>query len=292
MTRVVKLVFIDNDPAKRVVCDESNRTARVLKIPRVMLEESRQREELKQPAFYLLIGDNEEEPDRPLVYVGESEDGLHRINQHEAGFDKFVWKLALIIIAQDGALNKAHVKYLENKWVSQLKTANRVVINQTNPQISSLNESEQAIADDFSLTAQFLVGALGYRFFEPLNRQIVQNVATAAVPRFVFKVLTRNITAYGRQTDKGFLVEKGSLVDPVDKPAGIDYWGPVRDELRLKNIIGEIDGVLQFLEDWTTSSPSRAAAAVYGGARNGQTEWKSVTTGETFRDWEAKNTLD
>jgi hypothetical protein len=88
------------------------------------------------------------------------------------------------------------------------------------------------------------------------------------------------------------LVEKGSLVDPVDKPAGLDYWKPVRDELKLKNIIGEINGVLQFLENWTTSSPSRAAAAVYGGARNGQTEWKSVSTGETFREWEAKNALD
>jgi hypothetical protein len=292
MTRVVKLVFIDDDPAKRVVCDESNRTARVYKIPRVMLEESKNRKELQQPALYLLIGENEQEPDRPLVYVGESDDGLTRINQHEVGFVKFVWKLALVIIAQDAALNKAHVKYIENKWYEQLRKIDSVALNQVTPQTSTLNESERAIAEDFSATAQFLIGALGYRFFEPTTRLIKSASAVSQIPRFTFKVQTRNITAYGRPTDEGFLVEKGSLVDPVDKPAGIDYWKPVRDELRLKNIIGEINGVLQFLIDWTTSSPSRAAAAVYGGARNGQTEWKSVSTGETFREWEAKNTLD
>jgi Domain of unknown function (DUF4357) len=292
MTRVVKLVFIDNDPAKRVVCDESNRTARVYKIPRVMLDESKNRKELQQPAVYLLIGENEQEPDRPLVYVGESDDGLTRINQHEVGFVKFAWKLALVIIAQDAALNKAHVKYIENRWYELLRRIDSVALNQLTPQTSSLNESEQAIADDFSATAQFLIGALGYRFFEPSTRLIEKTAATLPIPRFVFNaVLARNIVAYGRPTEIGFVVEKGSLVDVTEKPAGLVYWKPVQDELLKQQIIGIVDGRMQFLADWTTSSPSRAAGAVYGGSRNGQLEWKSEATGETFREWEAKNTL-
>ena len=44
-----------------------------------MLDESKNSKELQQTAVYLLIGENEQELDRPLEYVGESDDGLTRI---------------------------------------------------------------------------------------------------------------------------------------------------------------------------------------------------------------------
>jgi len=291
MTRVVKLVFIDDDPAKRVVCDESNRTARVVKIPRSLLALSSQREELKQVGLYLLVGDNDEESDRPYVYVGESESLFERLKQHDNEFKKFTWKTALVVLAQDAAINKAHAKFLENKWYQILLKNDAVELKQDTPAKSALNESDQAVADDFSTTAQFLIGALGYRFFETIG---AAKKSTTTTEIHKFKFLTsqkKGNTAFGYAVENGFVVEKGSKLDPDEKPGSIAYWKPVRDDLKQKKIIGEINGVWQFLQDWTTSSPSRAAAVVYGGAVNGQEAWKSTTLGLTFREWAAKNSI-
>lgn len=292
MTRVVKLVFIDDDAAKRVVCDESNRTARILKIPRALLSISGDRVELDQVGIYLLIGDNEEEPDRPYVYIGETETLKKRLKDHDTAFEYFTWKTALVVVSQDAALNKAHVKHLENWWYKQLLSADSVVLKQTIPASAALNESDKAVAEDFSKTAQFLIGALGYRFFESHIKLAIPIFQQQGTPRLKLEIQLRKIIAYGKLSNAGFMVEKGSMVDPVEKLGSRDYWGPVRAGLVAQKIIGEVDGVLQFLENWTTSSPSRAAACIYGGASNGLTAWKLEATGETLKEWEAKNTVD
>lgn len=291
MTRVVKLVFIDDDPAKRVVCDESNRTARVVKIPRSLLALSSQREELKQVGLYFLVGDNDEESDRPYVYVGESESLFERLKQHDNEFKKFTWKTALVVLAQDAAINKAHAKFLENKWYQILLKNDAVELKQDTPAKSALNESDQAVADDFSNTAHFLIGALGYRFFETIGAA-KKSASAAEIHKFQFITSQKKgNVAIGYAVENGFLVEMGSKIDPDEKQGTVTYWKPVRDDLKKKKIIGEINGVWQFLQDWTTSSPSRAAAVVYGGSVNGQVAWKSTITGLTFKEWAVKNSV-
>lgn len=295
MPLVVKLLLIDDDPSMRVVCDQANRTARVVKVPRAMLAQSADRPELSQVGLYLLVGDNVDEPDRPYVYVGESEGVFQRLLQHDKSFDKsWTWRLALVVLAQDGAINKAHVKYLEHTWYRALKAADAVELEQTTPAPATLNESELAAAEDFSATAKALVGVLGFRFFEPLVSRPIPLVSSgeSQAPRFVF--LTSKKTgnkAFGRPTSGGFLVEKGSQLDAEEKPSDAHYWKPVRDALRAQGVIGPVDGRLTFLTDWLTSSPSRAAAAVYGGSVNGLEYWRAEHDASPLRDWLAKHAM-
>lgn len=292
MTRVVKLIFLDNDPAKRAVCDEANRTARVVKIPRALLSECVHREELTQVGLYLLFGENVDEPDRNFVYVGESENVLARLSEHALKFEKFDWHTALVLIAQDRALNKAHVKYLEHEWHARLMDANAAVVDQNIPTRSSLNEAERAIANDFSVTGQFLVEALGYRVFEKKSQIVQPAGATTAVPRFVFETSVKlGNKSYGQPVKEGFLVEEGSILDLELKKAGKDYWGPVREKLVSQGVIGLQGGRLVFLKDWLAPSPSRAAGVAYGGSVNGLEYWQTVETSETLRSWQAKNTI-
>lgn len=289
--RVVQFFFADGDPEGLLICDEANRTARLIRIPRNKLLEALKRDDLKdRVATYLLIAENQDAPDLPYVYVGESEDVCVRLQKHMTDFSAFTWTHAIVVVSQSEALNKAHVKYLERLWHDILIKNDRCLISQNIPQAAKLTESERAILNDFSSTGQFLLGALGYRFFEPLKRLMQKSATKLPASRFVFNaVLARNIVAYGHPTELGFVVEKGSLVDVIEKPAGLVYWKPIQDELFKQKIIGIVDGKMRFLVDWKTSSPSRAAGAVYGGSRNGQLEWKSETTGESFREWEAKN---
>jgi Domain of unknown function (DUF4357) len=289
MTRVVKLVFLDDDPAKRAFCDESNRTARVFKLPRALIGQSSNRDELEQVGLYLLVGANENEPDRPFAYVGEAENVLERLKQHHSNFQKFAWNMALLLISQDKSLNKAHVKYLEHEWYQKLLSSNVAFIDQTVPTRSSLSESEKAIADDFSKTGQFLVEAFGFRFFESRSQVAV---ASQAVQKFVFETSKKQGNkAFGYPTENGFMVEKGSGLDFEEKKAGLEYWGPVRKQLREEGVIGVQNDKLVFLKDWLAPSPSRAAGVAYGGSVNGWEYWRIESSGETLRSWQARNAV-
>jgi hypothetical protein len=295
MPSLVKLLLIDDDPSKRVVCDQSNRTARVVKLPRPMLMASTGRAELKQVGLYLLVGSNEDEPDRPFIYVGESEQLFDRLVEQDKSFDRFTWQTALVVVAQDASLNKAHAKHLEHHWYTELKRADGVVLNQTTPAFAALNEADRAIVDDFSATAQFLIAAIGFRLFD--SPKSVANATLTAlfaseVPRFVFETsLKRKNRSFGRPLGDRFVVETGSVLDDETKAAGDAYWSPVRKKLRDEGVIGEKDGKLVFLKEWTASSPSRAAGVAYGGSVNGLKYWVSEQSGETLKEWLARHVV-
>ncbi len=295
MPSLVKLLLIDDDSAKRVVCDQSNRTARVVKLPRAMLLASLNRPELKQVGLYLLVGSNEEELDRPYVYVGESESLLDRLLEHDKSFERFTWQTALVVVAQDGSLNKAHAKHLEHHWHAELKRADAVVLSQTTPAFAALNEADRAIVDDFSKTAQFLIAALGFRLFDA-SKPTSMPVATASVnthiPRFVFETsLKRKNRSFGRPQGDRFVVEVGSVLDDETKAAGVAYWTPVREQLKAEGVVGMKDGKLVFLKEWSASSPSRAAGVAYGGSVNGLKYWVAEENGETLKEWLARHAV-
>lgn len=290
--RVVQFFFVQGDPDGIVICDEANRTARVFRIPRSQLAEAAKRDDLQdRVATYLLVADNQEESDRPYVYVGESEDVGGRLGIHATAFVGFAWTHVLLVVSQSEGLNKAHVKYLERQWHDKLLQADRSVLAQNVPQAAKLSEADRAVIDDFSSTGQFLIGALGYSFFDPVKTKPLQ-AAFKSIPRFKYLTHVNNgFLAYGRPSGEGFLVEKGSLLDPEIKPGSAQYWKPVRDELLASGVVGQKDGKLQFLDDWTANSPSRAAAVVYGGSANGRVCWRTEQGGQTLADWQAINSI-
>jgi Domain of unknown function (DUF4357) len=290
--RVVQFFFADGDPDGLLICDEANRTARLIRIPRNKLIEALKRDDLKdRVATYLLIAENQDAPDLPYVYVGESEDVGVRLQKHMTDFPSFAWTHAVVVVSQSEALNKAHVKYLERLWHDILIKNDRCLISQNIPQAAKLTESERAILDDFSLTGQFLLGALGYSFFEASKVKITP-AASKDIPRFrMITHVNNGFLAYGKPSGDGFLVEKGSFLDPEMKPSTAEYWQPVRDNLLEKNIIGVRDGKLQFLENWIANSPSRASSVVYGGSSNGRSFWRTETENKSLADWQAETNL-
>ena len=288
--RVVQFFFVQGDPDGIVICDESNRTARVVRIPRAQLSEALKRDDLKdRVATYLLVAENQEEIERPYVYVGESEDVGKRFTEHVATFSTFAWTHAIVVMSQNEVLNKAHVKYMERQWYELLQLADRCVISQNVPQAAKLSEAERAILDDFSATSKFLINALGYSFFEKIVIKSVAPVANS-IPRFKYLTHVKDgYLAFGKPAGEGFLVEKGSKVDPELKAGSSEYWRPVREQLVADRVIGHSSGQLQFLQDWVANSPSRAAAVVYGGSANGRVCWKAEQGGQTLADWQALN---
>lgn len=78
-------------------------------IPRANLSIIKEREELQTPAFYILLG---EDNNLPKAYLGETENFSERVKDHENKKD--FWQKALVFISKDGAMTKADVQYMEH----------------------------------------------------------------------------------------------------------------------------------------------------------------------------------
>lgn len=73
--------------------------------------------EIERPGVYLLIGSDENEPDRLIAYIGESEgigSRLYTHNSNDAGRDpKAYWTDTVVLISKDENLTKSHARYVE-----------------------------------------------------------------------------------------------------------------------------------------------------------------------------------
>ena len=86
---------------------------------------------------YFVFGKDEENNDS--VYVGEAEKIIVRLKQHLN--DHNYWNDCVVVISKDNILNKAHVKFLENKFYNLANDAKRAtIINNTVPTCSSISE--------------------------------------------------------------------------------------------------------------------------------------------------------
>ena len=76
---------------------------------------------------YFLFGKDESNFD--TVYVGEAEKMFTRLKQH---LKEDYWNDCIAVISKDNLLNKAHVKYLENKFYNIAQDTGRAnVLNST-----------------------------------------------------------------------------------------------------------------------------------------------------------------
>jgi len=110
--KTIQMCIFDGNPNGRIMCELSNWNGRVYKISRNDLSEFANRPDCDYTGVYFLFGKDEDNKD--TVYVGEAEKMLVRLKQHLK--DHNYWNDCVVVISKDNILNKAHVKYLENKF--------------------------------------------------------------------------------------------------------------------------------------------------------------------------------
>lgn len=275
--KVVKLFLIDGTPNGRWRCELSNWTGIAYKIPRSMIKESEKRKELSAPGVYFLFGEDEIN-DKPLIYIGESENIIMRLKQHLESRD--YWNEAITFISKDSNLNKAHIKYLENQFYSIAKECNRYSIDNNNiPKKSSVSEAEEAELHEFIYNAKILVNALGHKAFEKYS----ENQSKKEQNEPIFYVSTGTGKASGVPTSDGFVLLKGSF---IHKDAAESLNNGIKKKVAQSRQNGEIvDDVLQI--DKLFSSSSSAAAFAAGYSISGPQQWKT-DKGETLKSFETK----
>ncbi|ERM82241.1 hypothetical protein P872_18840 [Rhodonellum psychrophilum GCM71 = DSM 17998] len=275
--KTIKIFLIDGDPNGRMSIELSNWSGKAYKIPRVKIKDCTDRSDLTSPGIYLLFGKDDEEKDQ--VYIGEAESILKRLNQQLT--QKDFWNEAVVFISKDDNLNKAHIKYLENRLHDIAKTAKRYKVdNFVIPTQSSISESDRAEMEEFIEYVKMLVNTLGHKTFE--EKREIKTKQKQAI--FTIKA-ARGADGQGEPTSDGFVVFKGSKSAATTVNSMNPNYLITRQKLIDEGVLINKGDFFEFSEDYIFGSPSSAAVMIMGRSANGLTEWKQKD-GTTLKDYE------
>ncbi len=290
--KTVKLFLIDGEPNGRISCELSNWNGKAYKIPRTYIKNCNDRVDLNSTGIYLLFGGAEGNLDKSKVYIGEAEEILKRLNQHLK--QKDFWSEAITFISKDDNLNKAHIKYLENRIYELAKHVGRYeLVNSQIPNKPNISESDIAEMEEFLSNIRFLINILGHKLLEEKREKVSVRNNSNSNSENIEKLITFSIDAArggkasGIQTSEGFVVfEKAQIADPV-VASFPKTMKRLRDEMIEEEIILKKNGELFLKKDYIFSSPSSAAMIVMGRSANGLVEWKTQE-GKILRDVESE----
>lgn len=289
----INLFLMDGDASGRMKCTLANWTGVAYKIPRTELDKCKERDDLKQSGVYFLFGTSDE-TGKGVVYIGQAgarkngEGILNRLQEHKRNPEKDYWTEAIVFTTSNNSFGSTEISYLENRFCNLAVVANRYEVkNGNDPTPGNITEEKESEMEEFIDYAKVIMGTLGHKLFEPINKPVVKQAetATASPAESVSLHLERaiknvgKVAADGSQTAEGFVVFKGSHISPVDD----DTIPAVIKEQRKKAPVNE-ESVLQ--EDMLFTSPSYAAMFVIGKSANGLTSWKTAD-GKTLKSLES-----
>lgn len=287
----IELFLVNGSADSLITAELSNWNGKAIKIPRIEVA-SCNRDDITQAGVYFLFCKEDDGSDS--VYIGEAENVKERLVQHlrehQAEKEKYYWTTAVIFIGRD--LNKALIRYLENRFVEIARACKRyTVLTKNTYKNTVMKESQIAVMEEFVDNVKTLISALGYKVLEPLNKPVtfVDDKRREQDLEDLNLHLERTIKGFGKveadgvRTSEGFVVLQGSHIATEDD----DTIPTVLKEQRRKASV--VDGVLQ--EDVLFSSPSYAAMFVIGKSANGLTSWKDED-GRSLKEIENSETAD
>lgn len=275
--KTIKIFLIDGEPNGRMSCELSNWSGKAYKIPRIKIKDCSDRDDLTSTGVYLLFGKDDTGKDQ--VYIGEAESILKRLNQQLT--QKDFWNEAIVFISKDENLNKAHIKYLENRLHDIARSANRYTVdNSIIPTQSSISESDRAEMEEFIEYIKMLVNTLGHKVFEE-KREFKPKQKQES---FFIKA-ARGADGQGEPTSDGFVVFKKSKAAATIVNSMTPNFITYRQKLIDEGVLVDKGDYFEFSDDYIFSSPSTAAVMVMGRNANGLTEWKNKE-GKTLKEFE------
>ncbi len=285
----IELFLVNGSADSLITAELSNWNGKAIKIPRIEVA-SCNRDDITQAGVYFLFCKEDDSSDS--VYIGEAENVKERLVQHLRDYqsekEKYYWTTAAIFIGRD--LNKALIRYLENRFVEIARACKRyTVLTKNTYKNTVMKESQIAVMEEFVDNVKTLISALGYKVLEPLNKPIIvanddwENAETEDLSLHLERTIkgVGKVEADGVRTSEGFVVLQGSHIAIEDD----DTIPAVLKEQRRK--VSVVDGVLQ--EDVLFSSPSYAAMFVIGKSANGLTSWKDEN-GRSLKEIENSET--
>ncbi|AOZ70705.1 hypothetical protein LPB142_16340 [Rhodobacter xanthinilyticus] len=298
--RSINIFLLDGDPNGIRVAQIMMSTIQAIAFRRNKLGDVRKTfPEIERPGVYILIGEDESEPDRQLAYIGESEgvgDRLAYHNSNEKGTDaKAFWTDTVVLISKDENLTKSHARYVEACLIRGAGSNPRWSlpnIKRPHETAGKLPLPDRAAMDEFVDQTKTLVGALGWDLFREMRGRPVASQGapqSGAAPSSGLRFFFRG-EGFAAEMELGasgdFVVLAGSHARIRTTTTIPRSTSSLRKTLVDSGVLRQEQDFLVFTSDYSFPSASAAAATVIGASANGRILWK-LPDGKAYADWEA-----
>ncbi|MCQ1779124.1 GIY-YIG nuclease family protein [Neorhizobium galegae] len=269
-----------------------NWTGHVLVTPRSRLAEALLRTEAVRTGVYFLVGDDPEQSTKSRVYIGEGDSVVDRLKSHAKDAQKDFWTRACLVTSKDMNLTKAHVRYLESRFVELTKAADRAnVANGNEPARKNLPESDIADMEFFISQVQVVLPVVGFDFLRP---KVSAKINSTIEPSLSADVGLQLVLTSGKYGYEARAVELDGEITVLAGSRGTtesfvtNIYSSLRQQLMSDGrLIQTLDpNFVEFSEDVTFNSPSAAAAVIRNRNTNGRTSWRTASTGQTLKEWQ------
>lgn len=279
----IELFLVNGTADSLITAELSNWNGKAIKIPRIEVT-SCKREDITQAGVYFLFCKEDDGSDS--VYIGEAENVKDRLIQHlrdyQAEKEKYYWSTAVIFVGRD--LNKALIRYLENRFVEIARNSKRyIVLTKNTYRNTVMKESQIAVMEEFIDNVKILINALGYKLLEPFSQ--VESPASEADDEMLF-LTSGSAKATGKVTTEGFVVFEDAIINEKTSTKSLSAGMQ-----KLRQTLIDSDKV----QNWKTtevilfSSSSAAADFILGYSVSGPQMWKTKD-GRTLKDIEHSQT--
>lgn len=304
-SRVLTIHLVEGTANGLQTAEIDNWIGEVFVAPKPDLPNLLKQSELQGLGVYILIGDDPNQINRSIIYVGQGQ-VKERLIKHSTDQDKDYWdNKTVAIVAKNGSLNTADCLYLESRLIVLAQQSGySTVKNIQSPTLPYLAPTDKTRVENFLEQIQVLLPVLNINFFVPpikLPKPIIQvvpalqemqpsdyhipPVISPVSARFFLKVT--NVCAEAELVDNKFVVLKGALISPTEKPSVGKSNSALRSQLRANGKIIDDTNSEKWISatDITFSSPSAAAAVICGFSIAGPQYWKVIGTQQSYKQW-------
>ena len=279
----IELFLVNGTADSLITAELSNWNGKAIKIPRIEVT-SCKREDITQAGVYFLFCKEDDGSDS--VYIGEAENVKDRLIQHlrdyQAEKEKYYWSTAVIFVGRD--LNKALIRYLENRFVEIARNSKRyIVLTKNTYRNTVMKESQIAVMEEFIDNVKILINALGYKLLEPFSQ--VESSASETDDEILY-LTSGSAKATGKVTTEGFVVFEDAI---VNEKTSTKCLSAGMQKLRQTLIASDKVQNWKSTEDILFSSSSAAADFILGYSVSGPQMWKTKD-GRTLKDIENSQT--
>lgn len=281
--KTIELFLVNGTADSLIIAELSNWNGKAIKIPRIEVS-SCDREDITQAGVYFLFCKEDDGSDS--VYIGEAENIKERLVQHLRDYqsekEKYYWSTAVVFIGRD--LNKALIRYLENRFVEIARVSKRyLVLTKNTYRNTVMKESQVAVMEEFVDNVKILINALGYKVLEPFAQM---DSSTTSVDDELLYITSGSVNTTGKVTAEGFVVFAGATVNEKMSvkslsPGMLKQRQKLFDSSKVENLITT--------EDILFSSSSAAADFILGYSVSGPRTWKTKD-GKSLKKIESKQT--
>lgn len=279
----IELFLVNGTADSLIIAELSNWNGKAIKIPRIEVS-SCDREDITQAGVYFLFCKEDDGSDS--VYIGEAENVKERLVQHLRDYqsekETYYWSSAVVFIGRD--LNKALIRYLENRFVEIARASKRyLVLTKNTYRNTVMKESQVAVMEEFIDNVKILINALGYKVLEPFAQM---DSSTTSVDDELLYITSGSVNATGKVTAEGFVVFAGATVNEKMSlkslsPGMLKQRQKLFDSSKVENLITT--------EDILFSSSSAAADFILGYSVSGPRTWKTKD-GKSLKEIESNQT--